>query len=89
MVKKCIVVDAKGHLVGRIASIVAKQIQLGQRIVIVRYEKAIYSGKHYCNKLNFMEDRRKHNNINPRRGGLFHQTVKQNNRKNHQRNDSI
>ena len=29
MVRKCIVVDAKGHLVGRMASYVAKQIQLG------------------------------------------------------------
>ena len=75
MVKKCIVVDAKGHLVGRMASIVAKQIQLGQRIVIVRCEKALYSGKHIRNKLNFMEDRHKHNNTNPRRGGPFHQTA--------------
>jgi large subunit ribosomal protein L13Ae len=57
------------------ASIVAKQIQLGQRVVIVRCEKAIYSGKHYRNKLNFMEDRHKHNNTNPRRGGPFHQTA--------------
>ena len=75
MVKKCIVVDAKGHLVGRMASYIAKQIQLGQRIVVVRCEKAIYSGKHYRNKLNFMEKRHKHNNTNPRRGGPFHQTA--------------
>ena len=73
--KKCIVVDAKGHLVGRMASIIAKQLQLGQRIVVVRCEKAFYSGKHYRNKLNFMEDRHKHNNTNPRRGGPFHQTA--------------
>ena len=57
------------------ASIIAKQLQLGQRIVVVRCEKAIYSGKHYRNKLNFMEDRHKHNNTNPRRGGPFHQTA--------------
>ena len=75
MVKKCIVVDAKGHLVGRMASIIAKQIQLGQRIIVVRCEKAIYSGKHYRNKLNFMEKRHKHNNTNPRRGGPFHETA--------------
>ena len=75
MVRKCIVVDAKGHLVGRMASIIAKQLQLGQRIVIVRCEKAIYSGKHYRNKLNMMEDRHKHTNTNPRRGGPFHQTA--------------
>ena len=75
MVKKCVVVDAKGHLVGRLASVVAKQIQLGQRVVIVRCEQAIYSGKHYRNKLNRMEDLHKHNNTNPTRGGPFHQTA--------------
>ena len=75
MVKKCIVVDAKGHLVGRMASYIAKQLQLGQRIVIVRCEKALYSGKHYRNKLNFMEKRHKHNNTNPFRGGPFHETA--------------
>ena len=75
MVRKCVVVDAKGHLVGRMASIIAKQLQLGQRVVVVRCEKAVYSGKHYRNKLNFMEIRHKHNNTNPRRGGPFHQTA--------------
>ena len=75
MVKKCIVVDAKGHLVGRMASYISKQLQLGQRIIIVRCEKAIYSGKHYRNKLNFMEFKHKHCNSNPRRCGPFHQTA--------------
>ena len=72
MVRKCIVVDAKGHLVGRMASIVAKQIQLGQRIIVVRCEQALYSGKHIRSKLNLMEKLHKHNNSNPRRGGPFH-----------------
>lgn len=72
MVRKCIVVDAKGHLVGRMASYIAKQIQLGQKIIVVRCEQAIYSGKHFRNKLNLMEFLHKHNNTNPRRGGPFH-----------------
>ena len=72
MVRKCVVVDAKGHLVGRMASIIAKQLQLGQRIIIVRCEQAIYSGKHYRNKLNLMKKLHHHNNTNPRRGGPFH-----------------
>ncbi|CAG8515861.1 14754_t:CDS:2, partial [Dentiscutata heterogama] len=37
--EKVIVVDAKGHLLGRLASIVAKQILTGQKIVIVRAEE--------------------------------------------------
>ena len=36
MVRKLIVIDGKGHLIGRMASIVAKQLELGQKIVIVR-----------------------------------------------------
>ena len=51
----------------------AKQIQLGQRIVIVRCEITINNGKHHRNKLNIMEFRHKHNNTNSRRGGPFHQ----------------
>lgn len=72
MVKQCIVVDGKGHLMGRMASIIAKQLQMGQKIIIVRCEKVLYSGKHFRNKLNIMEIRHKHNNTNPRRGGPFH-----------------
>ena len=30
------IVDGKGHLLGRLASIVAKQILLGQKVVVVR-----------------------------------------------------
>ena len=72
MVRACVVIDAKGHLVGRLASIVAKQIQLGQKIVIVRCEQAIYSGKHFRTKINLMDFLHKHNNTNPRRGGPIH-----------------
>ena len=70
MNRKCIVVDAKGHLVGRLASYVAKELQLGQRIVIVRCESALISGKHYRNKLNFMEFLRKRTNTNPKKGPI-------------------
>ena len=46
MNSKLVVIDAKGHLVGRMASYVAKQIQQGQKVVIVRCESALISGKH-------------------------------------------
>ena len=70
MNSKVVVIDAKGHLIGRLASYVAKQIQLGQKIVIVRCESVLISGKHYRNKLNFMEFLRKRTNTNPKKGPI-------------------
>ena len=45
--KNQIVIDGKGHLLGRLASIVAKQLLNGQRIVIVRCEALNISGKFF------------------------------------------
>jgi large subunit ribosomal protein L13Ae len=39
-----VVVDGKGHLLGRLASIVAKQLLLGKKIVVVRTEQILISG---------------------------------------------
>jgi large subunit ribosomal protein L13Ae len=39
-----ITVDAKGHLLGRLASICAKQLLAGKKIVIVRCEQIVISG---------------------------------------------
>lgn len=38
------VIDGKGHLLGRLASIVAKQILSGKKIVVVRCEEILISG---------------------------------------------
>lgn len=70
MNRKVIVVDAKGHLIGRLSSYVAKQLQLGQKIIIVRCEQILISGKHYRNKLNFMEFLRKRTSTNPKKGPI-------------------
>ena len=72
MVRALIIVDCKGHLMGRLASIVAKQLQLGQRIVLVRCEQTLISGKHYRNKLNFMDFLHKRTNTNPKKGPFHH-----------------
>jgi large subunit ribosomal protein L13Ae len=45
-----IVIDGKGHLLGRLASIVAKQALNGQKIVIVRCEELNVSGSFFRNK---------------------------------------
>jgi len=42
-----IVIDGKGHLLGRLASIVAKQLLNGQKIVVVRCEELNISGEFF------------------------------------------
>jgi large subunit ribosomal protein L13Ae len=70
MVRKLIVIDGKGHLIGRMASIVAKQLELGQKIVIVRCEQVLISGKHYRSKLNLMDYLHKRTNTQPKWGPI-------------------
>jgi large subunit ribosomal protein L13Ae len=70
MNRKVVVVDAKGHLIGRLASYIAKQLQNGQRIVIVRCEKTMISGIHFRNKLKVMEFLRKRTSTNPTKGPI-------------------
>ena len=46
-----IVIDGKGHLLGRLTSIVAKQLLQGKKIVVVRAEQIVISGscKYFSN----------------------------------------
>merc|ERR1719392_138984 len=67
MFEREIVIDARGHLVGRLASKVAKELLRGQRVVVVRCEQLVLSGSLFRNKLNFKEFLRKACNTNPRR----------------------
>lgn len=46
-----IIVDARGHLLGRLASLVAKEALNGQEVIIVRSEEINMSGKFYRRKL--------------------------------------
>jgi large subunit ribosomal protein L13Ae len=62
------VIDGKGHLLGRLASVVAKQLLAGKKIVIVRCEEIVISGSLTRNKVKFAQFVRKTNNTNPRRG---------------------
>ena len=62
------VIDAKGHLLGRLASIVARQLLAGKKIVVVRCEDMIISGSLTRNKVKFAQFVHKTNNTNPRHG---------------------
>ena len=67
MFEKEIVIDGRGHLVGRLASKVAKELLRGQRVVVVRCEQLVLSGSLFRNKLTYQEFLRKAVNTNPRR----------------------
>lgn len=69
MFEKVIIIDGRGHLLGRLASIVAKELLAGQHVVVVRCEELNISGSHFRNKLKWLEAARKKSNTNPRRGG--------------------
>lgn len=43
-----VVVDGKGHLLGRLASVVAKQLLNGKKVVVVRCEQIVVSGSSKC-----------------------------------------
>ena len=74
MFEKEIVIDGKGHLIGRLASKVAKELLNGQRIVIVRCELLMKSGSLFRSKLDYAEFLRKGMNTNPRRGTFHYRT---------------
>ncbi len=44
MAQQVTVVDAEGQILGRMASLVAKRLLMGEKIVIVNAEKAVISG---------------------------------------------
>jgi len=63
-----IVIDGKGHLLGRLASTVAKQLLCGQTIVVVRCEELNISGEFFRSKLKYHSYLRKACRYNKTRG---------------------
>jgi large subunit ribosomal protein L13Ae len=74
MFEKEVVIDGRGHLVGRLASKIAKELLNGQRIVVVRCEALNQSGSLFRNKLKFHEFLIKTRNTNPRKGHIHFRT---------------
>lgn len=72
MYQKTIIIDGKGHLLGRLASIVAKELLNGQQIVLVRCEQLDISGTRHRNRRNFQSYLRKRTNTNPKWGPYHH-----------------
>merc|ERR1711957_486723 len=67
-----VVIDGRGHLLGRLASVVAKELLLGQHVVIVRSEDINISGSLYRNKLKYASFKCKKMNTNPKQGPLHY-----------------
>ncbi|KAJ7925871.1 ribosomal protein L13 domain-containing protein [Mycena leptocephala] len=67
-----IVIDGKGHLLGRLASIISKQVLSGQKIVVVRCEEINISGSFFRNKLRYHNFLHKRHIVNPKKSGPFH-----------------
>merc|ERR1712243_292722 len=65
---KPVVIDGRGHLMGRLASIVAKNILNGNKVVVVRCEGINMSGNFYRNKLKYLKFLRLRCNVKPSRG---------------------
>jgi len=66
-----IVIDGKGHLLGRLASTVAKQLLNGQKVVVVRCEQLNISGEFFRSKLKYHAYLRKGCRYN-KNHGLYH-----------------
>ncbi|XP_043847108.1 60S ribosomal protein L13a-like [Dromiciops gliroides] len=66
--RQVLVIHGRGHLLGHLAAIVAKQVLLGQKVVVVRCEGFNISGNFYWNKLKYLAFLRKRMNTNPSRG---------------------
>ena len=67
---KPVVIDGRGHLIGRLASIVAKELLSGQKVVVVRCEQLNISGSLVRNKTKCMQFLNKKHLTNPKRGPI-------------------
>lgn len=72
MFDKQVVIDGRGHLLGRLASVIAKELLAGQQVVVVRCEQINIAGSLFRNHLKFQNYVHKRMNSNPSRGP-YHQ----------------
>ncbi|KAK8949515.1 60S ribosomal protein L13a-4 [Platanthera zijinensis] len=68
--KRRVVVDARHHMLGRLASIVAKELLNGQHVVVVRCEEICLSGGLVRQKMKYHRFLRKRMNTKPSHGPI-------------------
>merc|ERR1711924_548071 len=74
MFEKLVVINCRGHLLGRLASFVAKEALAGQKIMLVRAEEINISGSFIRNKLHLLMKKQKRMSTNPKRGPFHHRS---------------
>merc|ERR1711904_414056 len=74
MFEKLVVIDCRGHLLGRLASFVAKEALAGQKIMLVRAEEINISGSFIRNKLHLLMRKQKRMSTNPKKGPFHHRS---------------
>ncbi|MFS8023568.1 putative ribosomal protein L13 [Helianthus anomalus] len=67
---KEVVVDARHHMLGRLSSILAKELLNGQRVTVVRCEEICLSGGLVCQKMKYLRFLRKRMNTKPSNGPI-------------------
>ena len=67
---KVVLVDARHHMLGRLASILAKELLNGQRVVVVRCEEICMSGGLVRQKMKYLRFLRKRMNTKPSHGPI-------------------
>ena len=66
MHRKLLVIDAHDHMLGKLASRVAKELLSGQKVVVVRCEDIMMSGKLQARRAKYQRFLNKASNTNPR-----------------------
>merc|ERR1711934_669265 len=66
--EKVVVIDCRDHLLGRLASVIAKELLNGQKVVAVRCEQINISGSLARNKWKYGFFLKKRMNTNPKKG---------------------
>ncbi|GAB0497173.1 hypothetical protein MMPV_008497 [Pyropia vietnamensis] len=74
MFESNITIDARGHLLGRLASTVAKELLNGQHLTVVRCEELNISGKHVRVKNKYLSFLRKRMATNPKKGPIHYRS---------------
>mmetsp|Transcript_169 Transcript_169/g.150 ORF Transcript_169/g.150 Transcript_169/m.150 type:complete len:201 (-) Transcript_169:61-663(-) len=68
MLESTIIIDAREHLLGRLASVIAKELLSGQKVVVVRCDEIVISGSLVRNRVKYAQFRNKRMNTNPGKG---------------------
>jgi len=68
LLPKCLIIDAKDHILGRLASTIAKHLLMGTKVYVLRCERITMAGHFIRWKLKMRSFQRHRANTNPKKG---------------------